>query len=319
MDYKYWLDFAPSALSAIAGVAAAIAAFNSLKVSRESQSIAEQSALAIHHGEASRKLADVSETVSAQTKGLYQCAMDVWTKWPREVERSDHREAGGADPRPLRHVLSNAGEMLERHSTNDGKQYHRARHDIFSVIRSGMGKLSDSEYHKLLKVADCTCIDFEGTFGVPRRDESISESSAFRWAYYQLERRVGEEGWGQIWANAWKTGGWLRTYCNEFEQLKPALERELELLEVERKRLLYTVFPLDRNEPLHRDYNRAIGILEGLIGVIELDLFDGYTDDPHPADLIPLVISSVAAAIMTVRAIDDFGKTGTDLFSTVSS
>lgn len=312
MDYTYWLDFTPSALSAIAGVAAAVAAFNSLKVSRESQTIAEQSALATHHSEASRKLADVSEVISVESRSLHQVAMDVWTRFPRQVEQSGHREAGGTDPRPLRHVLSNAGEMLERHATNDGGQYSRARHDIFSVIRNGMGELSDSEYRKLLKVADRTYVGFEATFGVPRKDASISESSAFRWAYYQLERRVGLEDWGQIWENAWTSGGRLKRYRDEFEQLKPTLERELEVLRVERKRLQYTVFPLDRNEPLYRDYVRAISILEGLVDVIELDLFDGYIQDPHPADLIPLVISSVAAAIMTVRAIDDLAKAETD-------
>jgi hypothetical protein len=305
MDYKYWLDVAPSALSAVAGVAAAFAAFNSLKVSRESQSIAEQSALATHHGEASRKLADVSETVACQAKVLYECSMAVWTGWPREVERSSHRGSGGADPRPFRHVLVNAGEMLERHSTNDGRQYHQARHAIFSVVRNGMGQLSDIEYRKLLKVADHTFVDFESTFGAPRRDVRITESLAFRWAYYQLERRVGGEEWDQIWANAWISGGWLKRYRDAFQQLKPTLERELELLRVERKRLQYTVFPLDRNAPLHRDYLRTIGILEGLVDIVDFDLFDEYASDPHPADLIPLVISSVAAAIMTARAIDD--------------
>ncbi|MDS1311496.1 hypothetical protein [Marinobacter xiaoshiensis] len=312
MDYTYWLDFAPSALSATAGLAAAIAAFNSLKVSRESQTIAEQSALAIHHDEASRKLADVSQAVSVQARNLHQSAKDVWTEFPREVERSDLRDAGGTDPRPLRHVLNNASEMLERYATNDGKQYSRARHGIFSVIRNGMGKLSDSEYRKLLKVADRTYGDFESIFGVPRKDASISESLAFRWAYYQLERRVGGEEWGQIWGSAWSSGGRLKRYRDEFEQLKPTLERELAVLQVERRRLQYTVFPLARNEPLYRDYLRAIGILEGLVDVIELDLFDGYIHDPHPADLIPLVISSVAAAIMTARAIDDLEESETE-------
>ncbi|GAA0842918.1 hypothetical protein GCM10009113_11860 [Marinobacter szutsaonensis] len=312
MDYKYWMDFAPSALSAFAGVAAAIAAFNSLRVSRESKVIAEQSALAIHHGEASRKLADVLETVSIQARKLHQCSIDVWTRWPREVERFDHREAGGTDPRPLRHVLSNAGEMLERHSTNYGKYYDRARHDIFSVIRNGMGQLSDSEYRTLLKVADRTYVDFESTFGMPDRRTSISKSSAFRWAYYQLDRRVSGEEWGQIWAKAWEPGGRLKRFRDEFEQLKPTLERELEVLQVERKRLQYTVFPLDRNQALHHDYHRAIGILDGLVDVVELDLFDCYIDSPHPADLIPLVISSVAVAIMTARAIDALGQSGID-------
>lgn len=309
MDYKYWLDFAPSALSAFAGLAAAVAAFNSLKVSRDSKMIAEQSALAIQHNDAARKLADVSETISNQATNLRHCAMDVWTNFPREVERYACREAGGTDPRPIRHVLSNAGEMLERHSSHNGMQYHRARHDIFSVIRNGMGELSDSEYCRLLKVADRSYSDFEGTFGIPSREANISESPAFRWAYYQLERRVAIDAWKKIWRDSWGADGWLKRYRDELEQIKPVLEGQLEILQGEVKKLQFTVFPLDRNEPLHRDYLRSIGILEGLIDVFLLDLLEGYIDDPHPADLIPLVITSVAAAIMTARAIDDLERT----------
>lgn len=86
MEYKQWLDFVPSALSAFAGIAAAIAAFNSLRISRESKAIAEQSALASHHNEAARTLADVSEAVLMKTRRLYHYAMDIWNKLPRQVE-----------------------------------------------------------------------------------------------------------------------------------------------------------------------------------------------------------------------------------------
>lgn len=309
MEYKQWLDFVPSALSAFAGIAAAIAAFNSLRISRESKAIAEQSALASHHNEAARTLADVSEAVLMKTRRLYHYAMDIWNKLPRQVEGYDHREAGGTDPRPLRHVLANAGEMLERHSSHDGKQYHPARQGIFAVVRNGMGALSDSEYSKLLKVADGTYCDFEGTFGTPRRDTIICNAPAFRWAYYQMQKRVDEHEWAQIWSSFWAEKGWLKKYRDEFEQIKPELERQLEILQVEKKGLQFTVFPLDRNGPLHRDYVRVIEILEGLIDIIDLDLFDGYIDDPHPADLIPLVISSVAVGILTARAIDNLGQT----------
>ncbi|QFS88095.1 MULTISPECIES: hypothetical protein [unclassified Marinobacter] len=309
MDYKHWLDFAPAALSAIAGVAAAVAAFNSLKVSRESKLIAEKSALSIAHSEAARKLSEVSDCFAVQTVDLHHSAMAVWTDFPREVEQYDCRKAGGEDPRPIRHVVSNVAEMLERYSSDDGRQYRSARHYIFSVIRNGMGKLSNAEYEHLLRRADGSCVDFESTLGPPNRQKSISDSPAFRWGYYQLERRVGTDMWSRVWINAWSPGGQLRRFSDELEQVKPMLENHLSSLESEKRRLKNTVFPIDDNEYLYRAYSDAIAILDGLLEFARLDLFDGYVDDPHPSDLIPLVISSCAAAIFTARAIDNFKRT----------
>ncbi|HET8802927.1 MAG TPA: hypothetical protein VFN01_17295 [Marinobacter sp.] len=252
MDSTNWIDLAPSALSAVAGIAAAIAAFGSLKVSRESKRIAEQGALALHHGAASTALAEVLEKVTQQSTPFCRLALDIWADWAKEIERHyDKRSAGGVNPRPLRHVLTNASEMLERHATNHGKDYGHADRAPFSIIRNGLGETSGAEYRELLKTADCTYHGFESVFGVPRVDKDIASSKAFRWAHYQLTYRVAINDWRTIWAEAWIGDGWLRRYRGEFELIEPVLKSSLERLQAEKARLQHTVFPLDT--PLWQD------------------------------------------------------------------
>ncbi|MGZ8257351.1 MAG: hypothetical protein ACXWTX_06245, partial [Gallionella sp.] len=61
MSELKWLDLSPSIMSAVASVAAAVAAFASLRISREAQLLAKKSALATHHGEAAKTLSGVAE------------------------------------------------------------------------------------------------------------------------------------------------------------------------------------------------------------------------------------------------------------------
>lgn len=75
MDYVDLMDSVPSALSTVATIAAALAAWGSLKVSRESKHIAEQSALALHHGSASKALSDGLELVARESEELSSLAL----------------------------------------------------------------------------------------------------------------------------------------------------------------------------------------------------------------------------------------------------
>jgi|25_taG_2_1085351.scaffolds.fasta_scaffold03898_2 hypothetical protein len=304
MDYPDLIGFVPSALSAVASIAAAVAAFGSLRVSRESKRVAEQGALAVHHGPASKALSDALGVVALKSEVFSRLAFDVWSQWAREIEKYDCRAAGGSDPRPLRHVLANGSEMLERHATEHGKNYRHAHRPIYSIIRSGMGETSDAEYRRLLKKADGTYHDFEAVFGSPRVDREISSSQAFRWAYYQLTHRVTNDDWREIWAKAWREGGWLKRYCDEFAQLEPVLRRAQKTLKAEKAKLQHSVFPLDTNDSLNLKYSRALGTLEGLIEVGELDLWEGFIDEPHNDDLVPLVLYSMGVARFAFSAIE---------------
>ena len=304
MNYPDLIGFVPSALSAVATVAAAVAAIGSLKVSRESKRIAEQGALAVHHGPASRALSDAADTVAEESESFSRLAVDVWSQWASEIGKYADPAKGGSNPRPLRHVLTNGSEMLEKHSTKHGEDYRHAHRSIYSIIRDGMGKTSDEEYKKLLKKADGTISDFEGVFGVPRDDEKISSSDAFRWAYYQLVHRVADEDWRKIWQEAWNDGGWLKRYRKEIGRLEPVLKSTAKKLSVEKAKLRHSAFPLDTNESLNLKYDRTLGALEGLMEACDLDLYEGFIDEPHSEDLVPLVLYSMVVALLANSAIE---------------
>lgn len=304
MNYPDLISFIPSALSAVATVAAAVAAIGSLKVSRESKRIAEQGALAVHHGPASRALSDAADTVAQESEAFSQLTVDVWSQWAREIGKYADPGKGGSNPRPLRHVLTNGSEMLEKHSTKQGKDYRHAHRPIYSIISDGMGKTSNEEYEKLLKKADGTLSDFEGVFGVPRENEKISSSEAFRWAYYQLVHRVADEDWRKIWQEAWNDGGWLKQYRKEFKRLEPVLKSTAKKLSAEKAKLRHSAFPLDTNESLNLKYDRALGALEGLTEACDLDLYEGFINEPHSEDLVPLVLYSMGVALLANSAIE---------------
>jgi hypothetical protein len=304
MNYPDWIQIAPSALAAIATFAAAIAAFGSLKVSRESKLVAQQSALAVHHGPAANSLTDALETIAKELVPLSEYAFDVWVEWAREIEKYNCLRAGGSDPRPLRHVLTNASEMLERHASKNGKDYSRSHRAIFTIVRNGMGETSGSEYKRLLKKADRTYFGFEAVFGAPQLDKPISSSNAFRWAYYQLTHRVIIDNWRDTWAKAWQDNGWLLNYCGEFERVKPILRATFESLKVEKAKLEHSVFPLEANPSLSHKYSWTLGVLESLLESGGLDLFDFYIEDPHDADLVPLIVCAMGMALLTNRAVE---------------
>ncbi|NKC11177.1 MAG: hypothetical protein GKR94_02915 [Gammaproteobacteria bacterium] len=181
-----WFDAVPAFLSAIASVAAAIAAFASLRISKRSISVAEHSALAVHHGSASLEYSRIVKNLSEATKDFSEFNYGVWGGWAREIEQKDNYELGGSNPRPLRHVLSNASEMLANYGANHNPSGRFASRSILSVIRDGIGNLNESEYQELLKKADGMYQDFEGVFDTPSKSSSITSAPAFRWACYQL-------------------------------------------------------------------------------------------------------------------------------------
>ena len=304
MSYTDWINIIPSALSAIATTAAAIAAFGSLKVSRESKKVAEQSVLAHHHDSATRTLAETRKTIAQELEPVYELARDIESCWAREIEKYEVPGSGGFDPRPLRHVLTNASQILERHASGRRKRGRHRYRSIYSIIRDGIGNTSDTEYRYLLKKADGAYSDFESVFGIPRLDKPISSDKAFRWAYYQLKHRVTIEHWREIWAKAWEKDGWLRCYHIENKRIESALKTALESLEAERKKLQHSVFPLDTNPSLSTKYDQTIEILDGLLEEGGLDIWQGHIDAPHDDELIPLVLYSMGLALLESKDIE---------------
>lgn len=308
MNAMNWYDFIPSIMSAIATVAAAYAAFKSLQISREAKNDAKQSALAVHHRDAAIALTSAEEKLQGTLNVLSEIAYSIWAEWPSQIENLDNRDAGGVNPRPLRHVLSDASEMLSRHGIRQGNKLTYAARSMYAIVRNGINNLNDAEYKELLKRADGEYCDFEGVFGSTKKYSHITEAPAFRWACHQLNRRINKDRWLEIWGEAWKKDGWLYKYRSEFKSIEPILKAVLSNLKSERTKLEYTVFPLESNKPLLLKYDNMMISIEALLEDCSLDLVGWYSDNtPHKEDAIPLILYTMGIAYLTMEI---YGKLG---------
>ncbi len=299
-----WLDAVPTFLSAVASIAAAIAAFSSLRINKRSIYIAESSALAIHHSSASLAYSNVITNLNEVTREFVKVSRSVQTKWSRELEGKDNSNLGGCNPRPLRHVISNGSEMLVNYGLNNNYWGNSANQAIFSAVRNGVGNLNDDEYQKLLKKADGEYQSFEGIFGVPSKSSSIVSASAFRWVCYQLTKRVKPEDWKEIWESAWLENGWLYNYQSEYLKIKPMLEDAKILLKAERIKLAHTAFPLDHNIALLAKYNETLKVIDHLLEDCNYELLDVYKDWKFNEDLNQLVLCSMAIIYFAKMQLD---------------
>ncbi|HEY6094173.1 MAG TPA: hypothetical protein VIU93_04395 [Gallionellaceae bacterium] len=298
MDEIKWFDLVPSAMSAVASVGAAIAAFGSLRVSREAKSIAEQSALAIHHTDAAVALSKAVEKLISSTNVFAELAYDTWAKWPSEIETLDQREAGGSNPRPLRHVITDASEMLVTHETTQKKQYAHIARSMYSIVLDGIHDLNDAEYEKLLKRADGEYSDFEGVFGATSASKRISSAPAFRWACYQLNRRVDKTKWREIWQNSWHENGWLNKFRSEQTKIRSTLETIRASLKSEKTKLEHSVFPLESNASLYMKYSNVLETVEVLLEDCSLERVEWHAENAHIDDVIQLLIYSMGIAFL---------------------
>ena len=300
-----WLDITPSFLSAIAAIAAAYAALASLRVSREAKLVAEQSALAAHHGAAAIALTSAVEKLIVSTKDFFELSYGVHFNWPSEIEKLDHWEAGGSNPRPLRHVLSNASEMLANHGSEKRKRFRHAKQTMFSIVLNGVNNLNEAEFEGLLKQADGEYPNFEATFGTPSPKKSITTAPAFRWACYQLNRRIEKKCWYEIWGAACQEDGWLKRYRTEHSKIKPTLEAIIKSLKTERDKLSHTVFPLETNPSLCLKYDDFLDVVETLLEDCSLEFIDeAYSEQPHEDDVIQLIVYSMGIACLSMDALN---------------
>lgn len=304
MNLIEWLNVIPSAMSAIAAGAAACAAFVALSVSRKANSISEKNILAAHHHDAVSVLSKSIDRLRKETKNLSEFSFGFWVDWPREIELKDERCKGGLDPRPLRHVLSNGSEMLANHATRNGKRYRNAGRSMFSIIREGVNDLNEHEYKNLLKKADGTYGKFECTLGSPPLNKNIGEADAFRWVCYQLTKRINRDDLREIWRNAWLTEGWLSRYRTEFSKVKSILEEVVESLRLEKKKIIYSVLPLQSNPALHKNYEMVLSGLETLLDDGSLELLELYREWKHDEDITQLILYSMAMAYWVFKLLD---------------
>lgn len=306
-----WFDVVPTTMSAFAAIAAAYAAIVSMRVSKQSNSIAEMTAIATHHNSAASTYFDVVSELSKETKPLKELSYRLWNDWSQEIGHKDNRNLGGVNPRPLRHVLSDSSEMLATYGMLSKNWGPNASNAILSVIRHSIGEMNDTEYKSLLKAADGEYQDFDTTFGTPSVSKKISSAPAFRFACYQLLKRVETEDWVNIWENSWLENGWLARYKKEYLRIKPILENALDSLNRERAKLAHTSFPLDVNPELFIKYENALNTIHHLIIDGDPSNLESYRDWPYKDELSRLVMCSMAIVTVTRKNVDILGSKST--------
>ncbi|WP_083602127.1 hypothetical protein [Thalassotalea sp. PP2-459] len=308
MDKVVLMDAVPSIMSAIAGVAAAIAAFFSLKISKEAKDIAKQSALAAQHHTAASLLSDSIVKLKETTEELSNFSQDLVHNWSSHIGRKDESSKGGVNPRPLRHVLSNAAGMLVTHAIESQKSPRHVHSLMYSIVRDGVRNLNEDEFKSLLKKADHSYTDFEGVLGRPSIKGCITESRAFRWAFYQLSKRVAKSEWKCLWDSTWQEDGWLYLYEKHYSNVKPTIADINQSLKYEKAKLAHTVFPLESNPRLSSNYNKVISITDSLLEDCDLDSIKPYINCSYEPDFIELIVYSMGIAELTSTVIEDLYK-----------
>ncbi|EKO3708847.1 hypothetical protein [Vibrio metschnikovii] len=298
-----WLDVIPSSMSAVASVAAAVAAIASWRVSRRATSIAESTALATHHSAATLVYVQEVKQLNALISDLDKLAFEITSTWSKQLQRFDNPDLGGTDPRPLRHVLYNGYELLADYASDSKKQIGAASSGILSPIRNGMGSITEDEYNKLLKKVDGTPCSFEATLGLPSKSKSITSAPAFRWVYYQLLKRVESQDWRSVWTEAWLEAGYLNQYKSVFVRLKPELIGSRYRLRNEKEKLIHTAFPIEKNLNLSEQYNQLLGALDCLIEECDSELIEDYKDWDYSEEQCLLILCSMGLVCFAAKQV----------------
>lgn len=298
-----WVESLPAFLSTIASIAAAIAAFISLRISKQSINTTKENALAEYHKAASIAYAESVEKLDAVMNPFYDVAQQMNGVWARELEELDNYNLGGVNPRPLRHVISNGSEMLAYYSSTMNFRRTQGIYSILSVMVSGMGNINDNEYHKLLKIADGSYTDFEHIFGKPSMAEPIASAQAFRWINYQMIKRVQPETWTNAWNDAWLDYGWVTKFLNEHSKVKSNLSVIHDSLKTEKNKLAHSLFPLEQNTKLHSKYTELLSIIESLINDCDLTRFETYKNCQTKEEHL-LILCAMATAYLAIIQIN---------------
>ncbi|HHC6542763.1 TPA: hypothetical protein ACN32W_004473 [Vibrio parahaemolyticus] len=299
-----WFEVIPSSMSAVASVAAAVAAIASWRVSRRATSIAESTALATHHSAATLVYVHEVKQLNELVSELDKLAFEITSTWSKQLQRFDKPERGGSDPRPLRHVLHNGYELLVEFALDNKKQKGRGSREILSPIRNGMGSINEDEYKKLLQKMDGTTCSFEATLGSPSKSKGITSSPAFRWVYYQLLKRVDSQDWRSVWKEAWLEDSYLNQYKSVFARIKPELVGSRERLRNEKEKLIHTAFPIEKNLNLSEQYNQLLGALDCLIEDCDSELIEDYKNWDYSEEQCLLVLCSMGVVCFAAKQVD---------------
>lgn len=299
-----WFNTVPAFLSAVASVGAVVAAFISLRISKQAISISESNALASHHASATIRYSEVVQELYQASHNLSDLSYKMWVEWAREIGSYDNYHKGGKDPRPLRHVLTNGSEMLSKYSSNNARWINSSQ-AVLSTLRFGVSSFSEQEYQKLLKIADGEYRNFEEVFGSPVRTKYIAEDPAFRWVCYQLNKRISFDDWKLIWSNAWQDDNWFHKYASEYEKVKPCFEQAKKSLSLEKSRLAHSAFPLSNNKVLNNKYGQIFTVIDHVIEHANIENLAIYRDWDYPDEMSLLVLCAMATSFNLHSQLDN--------------
>ncbi|MEH0672121.1 hypothetical protein [Vibrio owensii] len=299
-----WLEVIPSSMSAVASVAAAVAAIASWRVSQRATLLAESTALATHHSAVTLVYVEEVKQLNELVSGLDDLAFEITSTWPKQLQKFDNPEMGGVDPRPLRHVLHDGYEILVDYATDPNNQMGSASRVILSPIRNGMGSINESEYNKLLKRVDGTTCSFEATLGKPSKSKSITSVPALRWVYYQLLKRVESDDWRRVWKEVWLKDRYLEQYQSVLGRIKPELVSSRDRLRNEKEKLMHTAFPIEKNFKLSEKYSQLLGALDCLIDDCDSELIEDYKDWDYSEEYCLLILCSMGIVRCAAKQID---------------
>lgn len=286
MDKVNYLELITSLTSSITTIAACVAAFLSLKVSRESRDITKQIALANHHLSIATELSFALKELKKSLGNLANISSFLLSKWAREIEKKEIKNTAGDNPRPIRHVLNDTAEMLANHSQKASKDKGYIHSVLFSIVVNGGPDISQKEYQSLLSTADGYYGSFEDKFGQASSKHNISESKAFRWSFSQLTKRMKKEDWKQIWQESLADEGYLNRFKKEVLSTSPKIEEIRNKLTIEKSRINLSTLPLSSDKKLSLTYNKLESILNNFdecvnFEYLEEDFFayeDGYLE-----------------------------------------
>jgi len=297
-----WWEFVPAIASAIASIAAAVAAIYSSKVARDTKKLSEQTALATHHQSAITILSETIKEFEKASTELAELGYTIRTNWAWKVEResnSPNTKYAGENPRPIRHVLQNAANMLVNYAAKE-RRYETLHSELISGLRGGVGRLDDEEFEALLKKADHSYTDIELVFGEPSIYGEIGQSLSCKWVFDQLRRRVPAKSWSKMWQDAWLIDGELWKYEQKFNELLPTFIALREKLIKEKDRLSFSTLPLYLNTELFDRYRTTITLLTRLIEDCSLDSLVNYRKNSY-GDAIELIVYCFAIMMLTRR------------------
>ncbi|OOF21986.1 hypothetical protein [Salinivibrio sp. IB872] len=297
-------EFIPSVFSAVASGFAAVATWNSAKMSRESNRIAQHTAIADHHQTAISRYNEAINTLKDLTESLQKQAFGIHHDWPGEIE--DYFLDGiGSKPIYRRHLMSHANEILASHGIKNNNWISNNHLDsIMSGLQDRVNILTEEECEKYLSLNKGKTFPFEIPAQRASKYRRAIDTADFQFAYSSLIHRISEEQWLSIWRSTWVNDGRIGVYNRMFSEIEPRILSIRKQLENEERKLKHSVYPLDCNDVLNAKYQELYIAINNINYVSNFRLMEGYKSLKTKEDIALAVLTSMAIGLFLSKQLD---------------